>query len=56
VPANAVDIDDDALMQAWAKDCARAEIRVSPPEDAGVLRITCEEFQQLLTPRKIGSA
>ena len=45
-PVNAVDIDDDALLAAWAKGRLSIVLRIDPREDADDLRIDGDVFQQ----------
>jgi hypothetical protein len=56
-PVNAVDIDDDALMGAWAKGRLSVVVRIDPREDADDLRIDSDVLRQFgLTPNETGSA
>jgi hypothetical protein len=48
-PANAVDVDDDALMTAWAKDRLIIAVRVDPRND-GLMRIDSDMRRQAGLP------
>jgi hypothetical protein len=45
-PPNAVDIDDDKLMAAWAKDRCLITLRVDPRSD-GLVRLDSDIVRQL---------
>jgi hypothetical protein len=45
-PANAIDIDDDAVMANWAKDRVVIGVRVDPRND-GYLRIDSDQLRQM---------
>jgi len=45
-PANAVDVDDDALMASWAKERVVIGVRIDPRND-GYLRIDSDMMLQM---------
>jgi hypothetical protein len=46
-PANAVDVNDDALMAAWAKDRIAIAVRVDPSPRDGHLRVDSDMLLQM---------
>jgi hypothetical protein len=56
-PPNAVDVNDDALMEAWAKDKLTIAVRIDPRPGSGIMRIDSDVMRQMgLTPNAEGKA